>query len=175
MGEVRALRIRDVQSEFVTIAGSWEDLYGRKGAKWDSERLVPIPSRVAEELEALLLVSRYREPDDLVFPGYRRTVPLDKHRMQKAFYSALKRIGIDEAVRRERGLVWHSTRHTFNSLMRGKIDGGKLMKIVGHRNESTNLRYVHTLPEDLVAVRGIQESIFSVATKPNSQAKVEEI
>lgn len=91
---------------------------------------MPIPSRVAEQLEALVLGSRYREPDNLVFPGYCRTVPLDKHRIQNAFYSALKGIGIDEAVRRERGLVSHSTRHTFNSLMRGKIDGGKLMRIV---------------------------------------------
>jgi integrase len=170
MGEVRALRVQDVQSEFVTITGSWEESYGRKGAKWDSERVVPIPSRVAEQLDALVLGSRYRDPDDLVFPGYCRTVPLDKHRIQNAFYSALKGIGIDEAVRRERGLVWHSTRHTFNSLMRGKIDGGKLMRIVGHRNESTNLRYVHTLPEDLIAVRGIQESIFSVVEKQSQQA-----
>lgn len=175
MGEVRALRIRDVHEEFVSVTGSWEELYGRKGAKWDSERLVPIPSRVADQLEALVLGSCYREPDDLVFPGYCRTIPLDKHRIQNAFYSALKGIGIDEVVRRERGLVWHSTRHTFNSLMRGKIDGGKLMRIVGHSNESTNLRYVHSLPEDLVAVRGIQESIFSIAKEPDTQGKEEGI
>ena len=43
MGEVRALRIQDVQPEFVKVSGSWEELHGRKGAKWNSERLVPIP------------------------------------------------------------------------------------------------------------------------------------
>ncbi len=47
------------------------------------------------------------------------------------------------------------------------------MRIVGHSNESTNLRYVHTLPEDLVAVRGIQESIFAVVKKPDPQVKVQ--
>ena len=72
-----------------------------------------------------------------------------------------------------RGLVWHSTRHTFNSLMRGKIDTGKLMRIVGHSNESTNLRYVHALPEDLVAVRTVQESIFAGVKKPDPQAQVQ--
>jgi integrase len=169
MGEVRALRIQDVQSEFVTITGSWEELYGRKGAKWDSNRLVPIPARVAEQLEIIVLASPYREPHDLVFPGYCRTVPLDKHRIQNAFYSALKRIGIDEALRRERGLVWHSTRHTFNNLMRGKIDSGKLLRIVGHTSESTNLRYVHALPEDLVAVRNVQEAVFAFVKKPEPQ------
>lgn len=88
---------------------------------------------------------------------------------QNSFYSALRGIGIDEAARRERGLVWHSTRHTFNSLMRGKIDGGKLMRIVGHSNERTNLMYTHALPEDLAAVRNVQESIFAVVKKPEPQ------
>ena len=169
MGEVRALRIRDVQPEFVTVTGSWEELHGRKGAKWNSERLVPIPSRVAEELEAVIMASRYREADDLIFPGYCRELPINKHVLQNSFYSALRGIGIDEAARRERGLVWHSTRHTFNSLMRGKIDGGKLMRIVGHSNERTNLMYTHALPEDLAAVRNVQESIFAVVNKPGPQ------
>jgi integrase len=166
MGEVRALRIQDVHPEFVTVTGSWEELYGRKIAKWNSERLVPIPSRVAEELEAVIIASRYREADDLIFPGYCRELPINKHVLQNSFYAALRGIGIDEAARRERGLVWHSTRHTFNSLMRGKIDGGKLMRIVGHSNERTNLMYTHALPEDLVAVRTVQESIFAVVKKP---------
>jgi integrase len=173
MGEVRAIRIQDVHEEFVSVTGSWEELYGRKAPKWGSERLVPIPSRVAAQLEALVLESRYREPDDLLFFGHCRTVPLNKHHIQKAFYSALKGIGIDETLRKERGLVWHSTRHTFNSLMRGKIDTGKLMRIVGHSSESTNLRYVHALPEDLVAVRTVQESIFAGVKKPDPQAQVQ--
>ena len=159
----------------MTVTGSWEELHGRKCAKWNSERLVPIPSRVAEELEAVIMASRYREADDLIFPGYCRELPINKHVLQKSFYSALRGIGIDEAARRERGLVWHSTRHTFNSLMRGKIDGGKLMRIVGHSNERTNLMYTHALPEDMVAVRNVQESIFAVVKKqePQEQASNE--
>lgn len=71
-----------------------------------------------------------------------------------------------EAARRERGLVWHSTRHTFDSLTRGKIDGGRPMRIVGHSSERTNLVYTHALPEDLAAVRTVQESVFAVANEP---------
>ena len=55
--------------------------------------------------------------------------------------------------------------------MRGKIDGGKLMRIVGHSNERTNLMYTHALPEDLVAVRIVQESIFAVVKKPELQTE----
>ncbi len=71
--------------------------------QWGSERIVPIPSRVAsEDLEA-------------------------------RFNSALAAIGITDEIMRKRVLVWHSLRHTFNSVMKGRIDSAKLMKVVGHR------------------------------------------
>lgn len=161
LGEVRGLRVQDVHTDFLVIAGSWEDGYGLKGAKWGSERVVPISTRVANELATVIEESEYKEPTDLVFTGFKRGVPLDKHMIEERFYSALEAIEIDEEARRQRGLVWHSTRHTFNSLMRGRIDTGKLMQIVGHRQEATNVLYTHVLPEDLVAVRTVQESIFA--------------
>ena len=145
----------------IVIAGSWEDGYGLKGAKWGSERVVPISTRVATELATVIEESEYQEPMDLVFTGFKRGVPLDKHMIEERFYSALEAFGINKAARRQRGLVWHSTRHTFNSLMRGRVDAGKLMQIVGHRQEATNILYTHVLPEDLVAVRAVQEGIFS--------------
>ncbi len=161
MGEVRALRIADVHSDFVAVTGSWEEGFGRKGAKWGSERVVPIPSRVAEELEILVSESKYKDLEDLIFTGYRRGEPLNKHFLQNRFYDALAEAGVDAGARRKRGLVWHSMRHSFNSIMRGRIDGVKLMRIVGHRQESTNLLYTHALPEDLIAVRAVQEGIFN--------------
>jgi integrase len=161
IGEVRALRVTDVHPDFVAVTGSWEEGYGRKGAKWGSERIVPIPSRVARELEILISESKYKESEDLIFMGHQRGVPLDKHGLYNCFYAALAVAGIDAAARCKRCLVWHSMRHTFNSLMRGRIDGGKLMRIVGHRQESTNMLYTHALPEDLVAVRSVQEDIFT--------------
>jgi integrase len=161
LGEARPLRVQDVLPEFIVIAGSWEDGYGRKGAKWGSERVVPISTRVATELEAVIKENEIEEPADLVFTGFRRGVPLDKHMTEERFYTALKAIGIDKDARIQRGIVWHSTRHTFNSLMRGRIDSGKLMQIVGHRQEATNMLYTHVLPEDLVAVRAVQEGVFS--------------
>lgn len=161
LGEVRGLRVQDVHRDFIVIAGSWEDGYGLKGAKWGSERVVPISTRVATELATVIEESEYQEPMDLVFTGFKRGVPLDKHMIEERFYSALEAFGINKAARRQRGLVWHSTRHTFNSLMRGRVDAGKLMQIVGHRQEATNILYTHVLPEDLVAVRAVQEGIFS--------------
>ncbi len=95
LGEARALRVQDVRPEFIVIAGSWEDGYGRKGAKWGSERVVPIPTRAATELEIVIKENEYQEPADLVFTGSKRGVPLDKHMIEEWFYSALKAIGVD--------------------------------------------------------------------------------
>jgi integrase len=80
LGIAAGLRIRDVHEDFVTVTASWEELHGRKGAKWNSERLVPIPTRVAEELEAVMMTSLYQEADDLVFPGHRKSGLLEKRR-----------------------------------------------------------------------------------------------
>lgn len=52
-GEIRALRVMDIHSDFVTVAGSWEEGHSRGGAKWGSEHIVPVPARTAEELQAL--------------------------------------------------------------------------------------------------------------------------
>jgi integrase len=159
-GEVRGLRYQDVHPEYLAVCGAWEERNGLHGAKWGSERIVPIPSRVAEELEVLGFSTNFKDPEDLVFAGETRGVPIKKEDLEAHFYSALVEIGIDDETRRKRVLVWHSLRHTFNSIMKGKIDSAKLMKVVGHRQESTNLNYTHALPQDLREVRSLQEALI---------------
>ncbi len=159
-GEVRGLRNQDIHPEYVTVCGSWEERNGLHGAKWGSERIVPIPSRVTFELKALAKEARYSGPEDLVFAGEARGDPVKKEDLEARFYAALDAIGINDEARRKRVLVWHSFRHTFNSVMKGRIDSAKLMKVVGHRQESTNLLYSHALPKDLEDVREVQESLI---------------
>jgi site-specific recombinase XerD len=168
-GEVRGLRNQDVHPEYVAVCGSWEERNGLHGAKWGSERIVPIPSRVADELDALGLYARYKDPEDLVFAGEGRGEPIKKENLETRFYAALEAIGVDEAARRKRVLVWHSLRHTFNSMMKGQIDAAKLMKVIGHRQDSTNFLYTHVLPQDLVEVRQIQENILGTARVAGKQ------
>ncbi len=159
-GEIRGLRIQDVHPQYVEVCGSWEERHGLHGAKWGSERLVPIPSRVAMEIDSLLQELPNREAEDLVFCGANRGQPIRKEELEARFYSALDAIGINEESRRKRVLVWHSLRHTFNSVMKGKVDSAKLMKVVGHRQESTSLQYTHALPQDLEDVRAQQENLI---------------
>jgi integrase len=162
-GEIRGLRNQDIHPEYVAVRGSWEERNGLHGAKWGSERIVPIPSRVAEEFNLLAQGAKYPAPEDLVFAGEARGKPIRKEELEARFYAALEAIGINDETRRKRVLVWHSLRHTFNSVMKGKIDSAKLMKVVGHRQESTNLQYTHALPQDLEDVRAVQESLIGKA------------
>jgi len=112
------------------------------------------------ELDSLIRELQYREADDLVFCGANRGQPVRKEELEATFYSALDAVGINEESRRKRVLVWHSLRHTFNSVMKGKVDSAKLRKVVGHRQESTSLQYTHTLPQDLEDVRAQQENLI---------------
>jgi len=170
-GEIRGLRVMDAHSDFVTVAGSWEEGHGRGGAKWGSERIVPIPSRTANELQGIIKSNPYQDPVDLIFMGFMRGVPIGKHVLSDRFNEALGRIGVTEAIRKDRRLVFHSTRHTFNSIMRGRIDSGKLFRITGHRQESTNIIYTHVLPRDLEEVRAVQEEILSASKSKNQGRK----
>lgn len=135
-GEIRELRNQDVHLEYVAVCGSWEERNGLHGAKWGSERIVPIPSRVAEEFDLLGKAAKYSAPEDLVFAGDARGKPIRKEELEALFYAALEAVGISDETRRRRVLVWHSLRHTFNSVMKGRIDSAKLMKVVGHRQVS---------------------------------------
>jgi hypothetical protein len=94
----------------------------RGGAKWGSERIVPIPSRTGNELQAMIKSNPYQDPADLIFSLPYAWVPVGKHVLSDRFNEALGRIGVTEAQRKDRRLVFHSTRHAFNSIMRGRIE-----------------------------------------------------
>jgi integrase len=81
-GEIRGLRIQDVRPQYVTLCGSWEEKHGLHGAKWGSERLVPIPSRVAIEPDSLVRQLPHREAEDLVFCGANRGQPVRKEELE---------------------------------------------------------------------------------------------
>ena len=102
-GEIRGLRNQDVHPQYVAVCGSWEERNGLHGAKWGSERIVPIPSRVAVELDALAKEARYSGPEDLVFAGEARGKPIRKEELEARFYAALDAIGINEESRRKTG------------------------------------------------------------------------
>ncbi|MGC1852362.1 MAG: tyrosine-type recombinase/integrase [Solirubrobacterales bacterium] len=142
-GELLALRWRDVDWEAERIRvrrnytrGHWSTPKSRSG-----ERSTPLASRVADELRAHQLRSRFSGEDDLVFANPLSGEVLPHGPLVRRFRKALKAAG----VRRVR---FHDLRHTFGTRMAASPDVPmrKVQEWMGHRDYRTTLLYADYEP-----------------------------
>jgi integrase len=163
--------IQHVHENYIEIAGSWERDQGLKSTKTGKKRVVPIPVRVYENIQAVIACLSYREPEDFVFCGDRRAVPITQHTVWTHFIEALEKIGIKKTfddkgvlirdMREERRLVFHSWRHTFNSLLLSRnVSPDRVRSLTGHSSEKMTEHYTHFTPDDFKDVLKIQEDLF---------------
>jgi integrase len=165
LGECQALRVENIkEGGFIDVAQSWDDKYGLSAPKWGSRRYVPVPNRTASAIESLLAMRRWGEPrpSDVIFWGQDRNTPITKTAILKQFKVALSRIGITEEERARRVLLFHSYRHGFNTMVRGKVPDEQLRRVTGHKTLAMSDNYDHAGPENLADVRKVQEGLFSV-------------
>lgn len=163
LGEVQALRVENIVADgYIDVAQSWSDRHGMSDPKWQSRRFVPVTSKTAAAIESLLAVKRWGDPQpsDVVFWGKDRNTPLTKTGILKQFKAALARMGIEEGERKRRNLIFHSYRHGFNTLVRGKVPDEQLRRVTGHRTLAMSDNYDHAGPEQLKDVAAVQEKIF---------------
>lgn len=164
LGECQALQVQAIDPlGFIYVCRSWDDTYGLGAPKWGSRRFVPIPTKTAGAINELLSFYRWGEPQptDFVFWGRAREMPLTKTAILKQMKAALDRIGIKEPDRAQRNIVFHSYRHGWNTLMRGKIPDEQLRRVVGHKTIDMSNTYDHARPEHLADVKAAQESLFA--------------
>lgn len=162
MGELQALAVGAVYSDYLTVSQSWERRTGLKqGTKTGAGRLVPLPKRTSAQLAALIESSPYQEPGDLVFWGTDRQTPLSPRIILKGLYSALGRIGITSQEREERRLTFHSHRHFLNTLLRtARVPDPLVQRVTGHRTQEMTEHYSHFALEDFGEVVKVQEKVF---------------
>lgn len=163
LGEVRGLKVKHLRPDRVEVLHSWEEGYGIKGAKWGSERTVPIPPSVYAVLERLLPRDRKTRAEDFIFSLDGGTKPAHYDYLVAALYEAMKRSGINESARKERNLTFHSWRHFFNSVCRGSVSDAKLRLVTGHRTSEMTERYTHPVEGDLAEIRAIQERLLKTS------------
>ncbi|MCX7030141.1 MAG: tyrosine-type recombinase/integrase [Spirochaetes bacterium] len=164
LGECQALQVRYFHPEYIEVLHSWDDRYGLSAPKWNSTRVVPIPSRTSAAIAALLAVKRWGEPEseDVVFWGQDRRTPITKTAILKQFKAALARIGISEEARKGRVLLFHGYRHLFNTLVRGTVPDEQLRRVTGHKGIAMSDRYDHPGAEHLADVKAEQEKLFAL-------------
>ena len=160
LAECQALQIQHVHDSHISIVQSWDPKYGLKKPKRNSQREVPIPKKTSVYLQDLISISPYREDEDLIFFGNDRKSPIRGELVLKELYRAFENIGISAEERKSRNITFHSWRHFYNSLLRGKIHDAKLRRLTGHRTLEMTEHYTHFNIEDFKDVMRIQEHYF---------------
>jgi len=161
MGEVQALMCQYVHKNYIEVFYTWDRKYGlKKGAKWSSERQIPIPFKTYIYLQELISISPFKEPTDLVFFGKTKNKPIYNKTISDRLYKAFENIGISQEEQKRRNITFHSWRYFYNSLMRGKIHDSKLRRLTGHKTLEMTEHYTHFKIEDFQDVVKIQEDFF---------------
>lgn len=148
MGEVLALRVRDVdfEADTIRVLHSVDPIEGIGTTKSGHGRSVPMVPQVAQSLARLLQRDSFNGPDDLVFPN-------EIGRWLDG--SALRRRLKDAQARaRLRPLRFHDLRHTFGTHGRAFAESDReLQEWMGHADARTTARYTHYRPRKDAAHR----------------------
>jgi integrase len=160
LGEVRGLMNQYVYKSYIDVQWSWGK-FGLQRPKRDSMRKIPIPTKTSAVLHELMSMSIYPEPENFVFHGVNGNKPIENKDIYDKLYAAFENIGISSKEREERNITFHSWRHLYNSLMRGRIHDSKLQRLTGHQTKEMIEHYTHFNISDFQDVLQIQEEYFS--------------
>ena len=164
LGECVALHAVDIDFEngIVNVHQSWARKHGLKEPKWNSIRLVPVPSKTVRYLKMVIEQSNHPDARNaLIFANQSDPhVPIDHKTVAEKLYEAFKAIGIPEQERRLRNVTFHSWRHFFNTMMRTRVPDELLQSVTGHRSAEMTDHYTHFQLDDLKPVRELQEALI---------------
>jgi len=155
-GELLGLQVKAVFKDRIEIravkrskVGLVEDTKtGEKGF-----RSIPIPKQTAKILQALC---QGRKPDALVFGE------LAFYETAQSLARALEKAGImTNEERIARRIDFHSWRHFYNTMLRGKVSDAALRSTTGHLTMAMTDNYSHQLDEHLDEVRLAQNQVFA--------------
>jgi integrase len=148
MGEVLALRVRDVDfdADTIRVVQSVDPIEGVGTPKSGKGRSVPMVPQVAQALARLLDRDRFTGDDDLVFPNEVGRW-LDGSALRRRYRHA-------QTAAELRSLRFHDLRHTFGTHGRASAESDReLQEWMGHADARTTARYTHYRPRKDAARR----------------------
>ena len=143
-GEISGLRVCDIDldSDVIHVRHSWSEIDNLKCTKNTDTRDLPI-----DHLTVMQLMNQARRnpnygelsyvfwaphnPKEPFYPGY----------YADCFYVALEQIGISEAERKDRNIVFHSLRHFCATMLAQRTDLKTVQAFLGHRTEKMSEHY----------------------------------
>ncbi len=155
-GEIRALRLCDVQKDRIVVEHNWSEADGGlKSTKNGERREVPILPTLHEELTAY--IKTYHQLftlNSLLFPGANGNAPFVERQILKDFYSMLRQIGISDEERKERNIVFHSWRHYCAKNLAQVTNRAIGMAILGHKTSEMFDHYAAHVDKETFAKMG---------------------
>lgn len=139
--------------------------YARILGKGDKERIVPLPDNLIKVILKYLRLERPQTDSQhlfLILKGPRRGSPLTSSAIRKIFLYHRKISGIYRANA-------HRFRHTFGACMaKAGISLVSLMKLMGHSDIQTTMKYVNLSAED------VRDEFNNAMNKLNNQGLLDE-
>jgi integrase/recombinase XerD len=134
IAEVTHLRITDVDSQRMV-------LHIRQG-KGGKDRLLPLSRLLLQRLRDYW---RKHRPSDWLFPGQKAGQPISIGQVQRLCRLTLQAAGVTKQA------SMHTLRHSYAThLLEAGVDLPTLQKLLGHKQLSTTLLYVHLGQENLL-------------------------
>ncbi|MDR1238637.1 MAG: tyrosine-type recombinase/integrase [Treponema sp.] len=101
LGEIRALRTRDIREDRICVEHGWSRKEGLKSTKNRGKREIPVLPDLYEELPSYIkgLEGRFRL-DSFLFPGTNPEKPYDNRQIGREFSCMLAKIGLYEMPRK---------------------------------------------------------------------------
>jgi integrase len=151
LGELRALRWRDVDFAKSTVHVRGNFTHGQKGTpKSGKVRSVPLIDQASVALDRLSTREHFTDAEDLVFCSetgdYLNDAPI-----RKAFYDALTAAGLGDKREGDDPIVFHDLRHTFGTLAVEAWPLHDVQAYMGHADIQTTMIYVHHQPKTAAA------------------------
>jgi len=153
--DIKDIEQNNVRMSYLEISTQWSDSLNKRVPAKDKEtRMIPISASLREELEPFLkgefIFSRF--PDN--------SEPLNPRIIREWFYNRMNEAGIEN--RKERRVVFHSTRRFFNTLLRsGNVANSMIQRFTGHDSDKLTEHYTDYLPEDMAAITTAQTQFLS--------------
>jgi integrase len=159
-GELLALTRADLFPNHLTVTRSWSIRYHTTGpTKTKVKAPIPIPSYLYERLRD------FTQWDGYIFSYTGGKSPATAARVADALYAALDRIGIDDAERRRRNIVFHSWRLFSNTYLRTRgIPDAKIRALTLHKTEEMTEHYTAFHAEDFQDVIAEQDLLARALT-----------
>ena len=159
-GEIVAIQYKSVFPNYIHVVQSWNlKTHTLKAPKNGKGRVVPLASRVYEEIMRLKNSAIWQGEEAFVFQSEKPDKPMNPELLRDELYKMFDKIGIDETERVNRQLCFHSWRHFLNSLLlNGNINKFKVQSLIGHQSDEMSLNYYHS--DDYADVLKLQDSLF---------------